>query len=194
MSDGYFDDFDELDSAFLNEVDAIEASQLPRSNPTPTASPPKPKTVPLNAQPKAPSSDDFDMTFDVDAEELERLDEFIADSYEGKAKPVAGPSLTRQTTLDGKVLPVDNSKQAPRSFNKTKSSSNNPFGKTQKTKKWDHTAFSETGWISTKKAKQAAGKGKGKAKEMDDDDEEDDDDDEDEVVFEQFPAPFVSGM
>ena len=192
MSDGYFDSFDELDSAFLNEVDAIEASQLNPSKP-PASAP----TQSMNAPPKTHTnrprdsgSDDFDMSFNVDMEELERLDEFIADSYAGKAKPIAGPSLTRQTTLDGKILPAEPPNQG-RSFNRTKSSGSNPFDKDQRTKKWDNTAFSQTGWISTKGKQKEKGKDKGKGKAINDgeDDEEDLD-----LEFEQFPAPFISSM
>jgi ATP-dependent DNA helicase MPH1 len=128
----------------------------------------------------------YDLTFDIDDEELQRLDEFIEDTYQGKAQPVAGPSrrtaiATHQTTLFGDVLPSESNSAKPRSqIKRTKSTPRNPFGQqAPKTKQWDQTAFAKTG------LQRGKSKGKGKAR-LDDDDEEE------LVEFEQFPAPFVS--
>lgn len=201
MSDSYFDtDDDELaDSAFLNELDAIEAaSQQPAKEPSqlepvivPTAGPAAPKFKPVSV--KTPSSDEFDDTFDIDAEELEKLDAFIADSYAGKAQPIAGPSGTRQTTLDGRVLPLSNEdKSGPKA---TLERSKSAGSKEQtKTKTWDRTTFSETGFRSTKKKdlkgkEKNVGKGKGVAR----DEGFDEEFDEENVEFEQFPTPYVDG-
>ncbi|KAJ7655062.1 hypothetical protein DFH06DRAFT_1201495 [Mycena polygramma] len=169
-SDGYFED-DDLDAAALQQLDAIEAAH----------------TQPVPA--REPSFDGDDFTFgDIDPSELERLDTFIEDSYQGKAQPVAGLSRTGsrgtlQTTLFGDILPPSPHK-APRVQNQgPKPTPRNPFGQqAPRTKKWDQTAFAKSGMKRTKST------GKGKAKNYNDDEEED----EEAVEFEQFPAPFVS--
>ncbi|KAJ7107659.1 hypothetical protein C8R43DRAFT_1163829, partial [Mycena crocata] len=167
-SDGYFDD-DDFDDAAFEQMDAIEAAHV----------------VPQPLSDHSFDGDDFTLG-DIDEGELERLDTFIQDSYQGKAQPVAGPSRTSntlQTTLFGEVLPPSAPK-VPRGtqINRTKSAPvpRNPFGQqAPKTKKWDHTAFAKSG------AKRDKSRGKGKAR---DDDEEE----QEPVEFEQFPAPFVS--
>ncbi|EJD04033.1 P-loop containing nucleoside triphosphate hydrolase protein [Fomitiporia mediterranea MF3/22] len=208
MSDSFDIDDDEFaDFAFLQELDAIEAaSQQPVSKPArpapvanatsnATSNVPVPSAGPRfkPALRNHPSSDEFDGSFDVDAEELDRLDAFIADSYAGKAQPVAGPSRTRQTTLDGRTLPnspIEKS-QPKRSFSRTKSAGNGE----QKAKTWDRTGFSETGFRSTKKKGKGKGKGKGKEKEKEKSvpggENIDDDFNGEEMEFEQFPSPYV---
>ncbi|KAJ6627172.1 hypothetical protein B0H10DRAFT_1780302 [Mycena sp. CBHHK59/15] len=169
-SDGYFDD-DDLNDAAFEELDAIEASHKPHE------------------LPQEPSFDSDDYTFgEIDERELERLDAFIEDSYQGKAQPVAGPSRTSshgslQMTLFGDILPPSAPKGPARTqIQRTKSTPRNPFGQqAPKTKKWDHTAFSKSG------VKRGKSKGKGKAMYDDNNNEEEED-----VEFEQFPAPFVS--
>ncbi|KAF7339856.1 ATP-dependent DNA helicase mph1 [Mycena venus] len=161
-SDGYFDD-DNFDDAAFEQLDAIEAA---------------------HNRPRAPSPelDEFDSFGNIDASELERIDTFIEDSYQGKAQPVAGPSRTSsrgttlQTTLYGGVLPPSPPKVPRAQVQRTNSVPRNPFGQqAPKTKKWDHTAFAKSG--SRKKDKRK------------DDHEEGE---EESVQFEQFPAPFVS--
>lgn len=188
-SDGFFED--DIDQSFLNELDAIEASNYQPTNPQPP-----PKAPPLT---RHDTSDYFDETFDVDDTELQRLDNFIEDAYQGKAAPVAGPSnLGRtnskgmvQTTLFGGVLPERTSssktKGAPSSSRTLQrvTSKKKAFGQqAPKTKVWDRTAFAKTGWKKGPKGD----KGKGKAV---DDGERDDWDEEEPEEFEQFPAPFV---
>lgn len=162
-SDGFFDD--ELDSAFLNELDAIEAAHLQPTKPTPAVN----------------DSDDFDFSMDFNDVELQQLDNFIEDSLQGKAAPVPGPSRMRQTTLWGQAPPEPSAskpKPASRSFTRTTST---PFGKpARKTKEWDRTAFAKSGWKKPKEKPKAP------------DDEEGNEDENEEVEFEQFPAPFVS--
>ncbi|KAJ7492863.1 hypothetical protein FB451DRAFT_1219867 [Mycena latifolia] len=167
-SDGYFDE-DDLDDAALEQLDAIEAVH---------SRPPPPREASLDV-------DDF--TFgDIDERELERLDTFIEDTYQGRAQPVAGPSRTAshgtlQTTLFGEVLPPEAPKAPRAQMQRTKSAPRNPFGQqAPKTKKWDHTAFAKSG------LKRGKSKGKGKAAYNDEEEEEEP------VEFEQFPAPFVS--
>ncbi|KAJ7042488.1 hypothetical protein C8F04DRAFT_1076096 [Mycena alexandri] len=170
-SDGYFEDDDgfEIDDAALQQLDAIEAAH--------TRAPPPARE---------PSLEVDDFTFgEIDEREFERLDNFIEDSYQGTAQPVAGPSKTSsrgtlQTTLFGQVLPPSPPK-VPRPQNQgPRPPPRNPFGQqAPKTKKWDHTAFAKSG------AKRSKSKGKGRAN----DDEEEE---EETVEFEQFPAPFVS--
>lgn len=211
MSDAYFDsDDEELDSAFLKAVDAIEreAASQPSANPTKPASAqrklvheaapqrPQAKTTASKLKPAARADASFNDSFfnslEIDDFELARLDQFVEDAYAGKAQPVAGPSkLTRQTTLDGTILPEVQPKahataRAPTSKSKYTSTQAHPlFGHNmarQRTKTWDHTAFSETGWMYTKTSKDGK---KGKGKERAAQDEEEDFDDEEE--FEQFP-------
>lgn len=189
----YFDDTFKTDADELNKLDAIVAEAYA----TDTASrAPNAPTIPPKAKPNPPpsirkqsSSSDFDEPFDVDADELERLDAFIADSYVGKAQPVAGPSRTRQTTLDGRILspPAADKTQPKRSFERTKSAS-----REQKFKAWDRTTFSETGFRSTKKP-DLKGKGKGKEKNGQGNDDYDEDDEDGDLGFEQFPSPMTSG-
>ena len=170
-SDGYFEGDDGFDEEALGQLDAIEAAHL---------SPAKKLTsTPLSAQDSF-----YDLSLDVDENELAQLDNFIQDVYQGRTQPaaVAGPSTSGdklQTTLFGGIMqPV-----APSTSNKgsklerTKSTPRNPFGQqVPKTKKWDQTAFAKSG----------ASKSKGKAKARQADDDEDA---EDPMEFEQFPNP-----
>lgn len=249
MSDDY-DEFDlDFDSAFLQEIDAIEAaSSLP---PQPSSAAPSSVTgsssKPAHAQslpaktngssnihtfrfkpasasgrpgpapsikPKsnrAPpatnaSFDEYDTTFNIDESDLARLDEFIADSYAGKAQPQqpaqaqAGPSRSRQTTLDGSTYNPSTTQQASRTssgtnqrtFDRSKSTgtrSNGPlFGYSERrTKVWDRTQFAETGFRSKPTERQKE-KEKEKGKEKENMDEVWDE----EVEFEQFPARKVA--
>ena len=178
-SDDYFDN-DDLDAATLDQLDAIEAALKSPGVPV--------KPVRHNPPPITKEMSFCDLTLDIDDEELQRLDEFIEDTYQGKARPVAGPSKssstgTHQTTLFGDILSSQSSTSKPRSqIQRTKSTPRNPFGQqAPKTKHWDQTAFAKTG------LKRGKSKGKGKAT-FDHEDE----DEEGEVEFEQFPAPFVS--
>jgi ATP-dependent DNA helicase MPH1 len=193
-SDGYFGEDDEFDAAALAQLNAIEAAHF---SPTkqgasisrhPATSPVVP-SKPASSRTLAQDMSFDDLSFDFDETDLGHLDTFIADSYQGKAKPVAGPSKmsrtsssnTVQTTLFGEVLqPVASSSKPKQQLERTKSAPRNPFGQqAQKTKQWDQTQFAKTG---IRKAKPAKGKGR-----MGDEEEE-----EEQVVFEQFPAPFVS--
>src|SRR5882762_4998547 len=95
-SDGYFED-DDINPALLNEIDAIEAAHFSpqkANEPSRSLGQARPLTRAVSS-----GSDLFDdSTFDVDEAELQRLDIFIEDSYQGKAAPVAGPSRTTSTT------------------------------------------------------------------------------------------------
>ena len=175
-SDCYFDGDDGFDEEALGQLDAIEAAHF---------SPPKklPPT-PLSAQDSF-----YDLSLDVDENELAQLDNFIQDAYEGRAQPmaVAGPSQFErstsgnklQRTLFGDIMqPVasSTSNKGP-TLERTKSAPRNPFGQQlPKTKKWDQTAFAKSGG--------SKGKGKAKARQADDDE-----DGEDAMEFEQFPNP-----
>lgn len=186
----YFDDTFEIDAEELDKLDAFVADAYATSRaPTAPTAPPKAKPNPPPAIRKQSSSSDFDEPFDVDVDELERLDAFIVDSYAGKAQPVAGPSRTRQTTLDGRVLEPSASEkmQSKRPFERTKSAS-----REQKSKTWDRTTFSETGFRSTKKP-DSRGKGKEKEKNDQRNDDYDEEDDDADLGFEQFPSPMTSG-
>lgn len=187
-SDYGFDD--ELDSAILNELDVIEAAHRP-----PLRNPPKPPPLAAKAPKPLDEEDSFlDLSLEIDDAELQRIDTFIDAVYKGNAQPVAGPSNyarplsknTVQRTLFGDIAQpaVSSSRQSPTkrsSLQRTKSSPRKPFGQqAPRTRQWDHTVFAKSGW---KKPKTVKGKGK-----------DDGDDEEEHVEFEQFPAPFVSGM
>ena len=175
-SDGYFDEDDGFDEEALGQLDAIEAAHF---------SPPKKlPPSPLSAQDSF-----YDLSLDVDENELARLDNFIQDAYQGTAQPmaVAGPSQFKrstsgnklQSTLFGDIMqPVASSTSNKGStLERTKSTPRNPFGQQgPKTKKWDQTAFAKSGG--------SKGKGKAKARQADDDE-----DGEDPMEFEQFPNP-----
>ncbi|PPQ76176.1 hypothetical protein CVT26_009353 [Gymnopilus dilepis] len=179
--DGYFEGVDDFDESALQQLDAIEAAHLSPSKPAPSAA-----TRPQRPPPR--SEDSFDLSFDVDETELAKLDNFIADAYEGKAKPVAGPSnLNRtssnnmlQTTLFGDVLPsAPAGPSKPKSqVERPKAAPRNPFGQqAPKTKTWD---YEENAKLDAQKP---SAKRKGKGRAGDDQEEE-----EEEVEFEQYPT------
>ena len=88
-SDGFFDD--DIDESFLAQVDAIEAAALPAKKPA--APVPAPAVIDLA------DSDDYDVTFDIDATELERLDTFIENTYQGKTDVLCQPVGTYSDSL-----------------------------------------------------------------------------------------------
>lgn len=209
-SSDYFDD--ELDEGFLDELDAIETSHtksplepLAPQTSKPSTSTSKP-TIPV---PKAPASrelrktttlesDDYDLTFDYDESELQKLDGVIEDAYQGKVAPTTVTARSSafapskgglQTTLFGDVLAPATNRTRSEGNNRGEGSSRGPMQRSKssgqlcrKTKVWDHTAFSKTG-------KRKIDKGKGKAR----DDENDAGEQDEQIEFEQFPAPFVPG-
>ena len=181
--DDYFDGDDDFDEEALGQLDAIEAAHF-----TPAKRlPPSPFSA---SKPPLSTQDSFyDLSLDVDENELAQLDNFIQDAYQGRVQPVAvaaGPSqFSRstsgnklQTTLFGDIIqPVasSSSNKGP-TIERAKTVSRNPFGQQGlKTKKWDQTAFAKSGG--------SKGKGKGKARQADDDEGED------AMEFEQFPNP-----
>ena len=180
-SEGYFDGDNDFDEEALGQLDAIEAAHF---------SPVKrlPPTPPFPGIPLSTQGSFYDLSLDVNEDELAQLDNFIEESYQGRAKPVAvaGPSqLNRstscnklQTTLFGDVIqPVASSSTSnvKSTVERTKSVPRNLFGQqAPKTKKWDQTAFAKSG----------GSKGKGKARQANDDEGG-----QDTVEFEQFPNP-----
>ncbi|TDL28562.1 P-loop containing nucleoside triphosphate hydrolase protein [Rickenella mellea] len=170
MSSDSFDDGQEFNSAFLDELDAIEATQLASTSKAPAAQPPLSNLD---------DTDDFDFSFDVDESELQRLDHFIEDTYAEMAQPIAGPS--RQTTLFGDTLPPGPPKAVRQPQQRTKSNLRNPFGaKARKTKRWDYTA--------------SPGKGKGKANDPESKKRDEEYDDDEDVEFPQYPPPLISDV
>ncbi|KAH0590409.1 hypothetical protein H2248_000564 [Termitomyces sp. 'cryptogamus'] len=174
-SDGYFEG-DDLDDAAFDELDVIEAAAL--------KSPPRPSSVPTSGS-TAENDSFYDLTLELDENDLRKLDDFENDAYNGKA--IAGPSLSRtgltthQTTLFGGVLSPSSTAPRRSQMQRTKSVLCNSFEKqAQKIKVWDQTAFAKSGLKS--------GKLRGKGKASCDFDEQE----EEAVEFEQFPAPFVS--
>jgi ATP-dependent DNA helicase MPH1 len=185
-------DGEELNSAVLNELAVIEASQaVSISKPIVRKSPPNtvPTPLPLTA---ADSDDLFDLTFDVGLQDLQNLDAAIERDYNKQSgstskSPLSGTvtrSLSgRQTTLLGDVLsPESSPSKKPSSSRRGAQQRKSPTRSVNhKAKKWDHTAFAKTG------RGRKVGKGKGKEN-LDELEGE-----EDAVEFEQFPAPFIPG-
>lgn len=175
---------DELDSAFLDEVAAIEAAASVQVNPQQERSirPSKRQRTPPSVI-ELSDSDAFD-SFALDDEALKQIDQICAEQLDSRrSHPVAGPSRvvparpstkgSIQTTLFGDIVQPGSKKSFQRSHSKTSPKEE------KRTKKWDHTMFAKTGWKSSK----ASGKGKGSF------DAEQEGDLEEEVEFEQFPAP-----
>ena len=175
---------EELNSAVLNELAVIEATQVAStSRPLVRRSPSK--TMPPFANPD--SDDIFDLTFNVDIQDLQELDAAIEKDYRRKeAAPTSssntfGRSLSsRQTTLFGDVISPGSSPKKPSSSRRAAQQQSPKRSTDRKVKKWDHTAFAKTGM------KRKAGKRKAR-------DSDEERDEEDAVEFEQFPAPFVAG-
>ncbi|TCD67543.1 3'-5' DNA helicase [Steccherinum ochraceum] len=196
-SDDYFGD--ELDSAFFNEVDAIEAAHAPPPSPAKSrapvapARPPakpvaKPPPVPLKVIEIIDSDDEYNIS-GINDDALEVFDQVCAaQSTSGpstSAKPISRKASmgTVQTNLFGQIVSNDasSSKAGPsrKPMSRSNSSAQTPFaGRPKKTKQWDHSAFAKYGWK----------KPKGKEKAYGDEDEEEQEE-EDAVEFEQFPAP-----
>ncbi|KAI0690699.1 hypothetical protein BC835DRAFT_1363433 [Cytidiella melzeri] len=199
-SDEYFD---ELDSAFLQEVEAIEATHTQLGSKSGLVRPAQP--LPLPARKPAvdvidiDDSEDFG-SFAIDDHDLEIIDNLTNEAFRNCA-PLAGPSkiafarttskATIQTTLDGSILAEapKNATSVRQPMQRHNSNASNGFvGQSKKTKQWDHTAFAKTGW-----KKPQAVKGKAKAvNPFGDEAEEEEEQDEELEEFEQFPAPFVS--
>ena len=180
---------EELNSAVLNELAVIEATQVAStSRPLARRSPSKTVPPPFTN----PDSDDiFDLTFNVDMQDLQELDAAIEKDYTRKGAALTskspssnafGRSLSnRQTTLFGDVIsPRSSSSNKPSSSRRVAQQTSPGRSTDRKEKKWDHTAFAKTG-VKRKV-------GKRKAKDLDEEGDE-----EDAVEFEQFPAPFVAG-
>ena len=186
---GYWDD-EELNSAVLYELAAIEASQVAStSKPVVRKSPSNTMPPPLTV---ADSDDMFDLTFDVGVQDLQKLDAAIEKDYRRQTGSISKSPLSgtvtrslsgRQTTLFGDVLsPESSPSKKPPSLRWGTQQRKSPLRPVnRKAKKWDHTAFSKTG------RRRKVGKGKGKEN-MDEEEGE-----EDPVEFEQFPAPFIPG-
>ncbi|KAM6497919.1 hypothetical protein JOM56_005867 [Amanita muscaria] len=175
-SDDWFED---LDTVALEEIDALEAAALAKVD--------SPSYVTRSGQSSLNNDqvsvgDSFDLSFNIDEDELHELDRHVGALLETNRRPVLtrvnSTNNTRQTTLDGGFV------TSPRSgsqLQKAKSTPNNTFGqKAPKTKKWDHTEFAKTGTKPVKKTK-------GKSKFADPDGWDEDED----VEFDQFPAPFI---
>jgi ATP-dependent DNA helicase MPH1 len=185
----YWDD-EELNSAVLNELAAIEAGQV-ASTSKPTVRKPSPNLGPTPLT-VADSDDLFDLTFDLDVQELEILDAAIENDYRRKSdstskSPSSGaltrPFSGRQVTLFGDVVSPRTSPskkpQTSRGSVQQRKSPTRPVNREKK--KWDHTAFAKTG------RRRRAGQGKEK------ENQDEERDEEEAVEFEQFPAPFVPG-
>ncbi|KAI0786016.1 hypothetical protein C8Q75DRAFT_298846 [Abortiporus biennis] len=199
-SDGYFDD--ELDSAFLNELDAVEAAHFPlqSTSSSSTNSKPTANTKPKSAAESAPreaieidDSDDYDCDFpEVDEEDLRAIDEICSKEF---AKPGSSRNapLARTTSknsvqmnLFGEVATqIPSSKAGPSTTKRVpqRTLSLTTKDRPKRTKQWDYAAFAKTGWRKPKEST------KGKERAYSDEEEEE----PDQVEFEQFPAPQLAG-
>ncbi len=139
-SDDFYDD---LDAAALEQIDALESVALSRPNTVPATGRRVSGDRGSKGNPLSIGEDSFDLSFNFDESELQRLDPV-------QKKPQAGPSRlgrTIQTTLDGGF--VTSSQKLPNSRSQiqgAKSPSDKQFGlMAPKTKQWDHTIFAKTG-------------------------------------------------
>ncbi|KAG7450292.1 P-loop containing nucleoside triphosphate hydrolase protein [Guyanagaster necrorhizus] len=181
-SDGFFDD-DDIDDAFLEELNAIEAAHF---SPSKAARPVPPPTV--------DKDDSFELTFDFNEEDFKKVDQAVLRSYRGQSSGMSSTTTKSstsghlQTTLFGEVLSSSALTSKPKSATqRVQSTSRNPFGQqAPKTKYWDHTEFAKSGLKSSKNKD----KGKGKASFDFPEDEGFDESPE----FEQFPAPSPPSM
>ncbi|KAI0082224.1 P-loop containing nucleoside triphosphate hydrolase protein [Panus rudis PR-1116 ss-1] len=188
-SDGYFDD--ELDSAFLKEVDAIEAAHTGQQSSTIISHNTQSRASDTRARHDVIEIDDEDDSFgvfEVNADELRHFDEVCKNgapvaSTSKQNKPHSRTSSrgTVQTTLFGEVA-VQNAGPSRATttvaLQRTHSDSRIPTGRQKKTKKWDHASFA--------KSSRTRLKGKGKLQQDAGEEEEGWDDP---VEFVQFPAP-----
>lgn len=189
-SDGFFSD--DLDSAFLDEADAIEAAHV---------SPPKPKPVAAAPPPviNIDDSDDYDVSYNFDETDFQQLDNVEESAYTGGPSNNPGlrrtdlgrtPSMTVQRDLFGNLVTPGASTSKPAHAHKQaqpamRTMSHGGFGGAQKKIKfWDHTHYAKSGWKKRKPSK-----GKDRAYGEDGGDEEGD-----EEEIERLPAPFISGM
>ena len=188
-SDGFFSD--DLDSAFLDEADAIEAAHV---------SPPKPKPVAAAPPPviNIDDSDDYDISCNFDETDFQQLDNVEESAYTGGPsnspglrRPGVGrtPSMTVQRDLFGNLVTPGAStsksahaqKQAQPAM---RTISHGGFGGAQrKIRFWDHTQYAKSGWKKRKPSK-------GKDRVYGEDGEEEEVEEEEP---ERLPAPFISG-
>ncbi|KZT06380.1 P-loop containing nucleoside triphosphate hydrolase protein [Laetiporus sulphureus 93-53] len=196
-SDEYFDD--ELDSAFLQEVDAIEAANTSYSAPARMAKHANKLVLPHDVIVLS-DSDSF-TAVDSGTADPESVAQTRGGNDRHDAQPIAGSSAVHrtsskgrlQTTLFGDVLQKNASKSKIHNKPVSKapverSHSGNRHqvgGRTKKTKQWDHTAFAKSGWRQSAAEK----KRKAKSKLFCNEEEEEDGGEEEPVEFEQFPAP-----
>jgi ATP-dependent DNA helicase MPH1 len=151
-SDDFYDD---LDSAALEQIDALESAALLKRNIVSDTGHRVSGDRGSKGKPLSIGEDSFDLSFNFDESELQALDPV-------EKRPQAGPSRlgrTIQTTLDGGfVTPSQKPPNSRSQIQGVKSPSDKQFGlMAPKTKKWDHTAFAKTGIRIAKRA-QAKGK------------------------------------
>ncbi|THH06954.1 hypothetical protein EW146_g9461 [Bondarzewia mesenterica] len=186
-----------LTKIFLNELNAMEASQFASSSKTPIVAPIARAGTKAGPLVLTRDDSDYDINFDIDERDLQTLDGLIEDAYLGKPAPVTRPprsnGLSRapskgiHTTLFGGV--AENL-----SSNRTGGSSKGPLQRSKssgpqlkKTKMWDHTAFAKSGPRRRKS-------NKGKGEEPADGDEANEGEEGEKPEFKQFPATFVPAV
>lgn len=196
-SDGYFED--DLDPAFLQQVDAIEAAYVAShmASPSILASAPASKQPPSKHRDVIEIDDDDDddvsddsyAAFDIDEEQLKHFDEVCnvqISTPSTSKKPISqwnSKGTVQTTTLFDEIAvqKIPTSKSNTSSAQITMSGSGIRIGRPKRTKQWDRTASAKTDWK----------KPKGKVKASLCEEEEKDEEWEEPVEFEQFPTPEV---
>lgn len=172
-SDDLFED--DFDASLLDEVDAVTNAHLtaptasfagpsrPTSRPSIsfTPNPPVTRHQPSNII-EVPSSDDFDVSYNFQADDLDVLDAAAETVYSRTAstasitRPPPGrvPSLNAQQ-MDLFGNPVNPNGPPPRNASTSRTNTGghraNSFGGPQrKTKHWDHSAYAKSGWKKTR--------------------------------------------
>jgi hypothetical protein len=171
-----YDDFDEVDSAFFEQVDELTARALSAPNPI-----------------QNNSSDNFDF-MDLDNVALAEIDKLEAAALQSTSQPatrnpanlsqfIQNPqSVCRQSTLFGNIV-QSSPKRGSQNVLHSTSQSRSPFGpNVKKAKIWSGDAFKKYGW-KIKKGKQFSS----------DEDEDNGYEDKQERDFEQFPDPINNG-
>ncbi|KAH9921943.1 P-loop containing nucleoside triphosphate hydrolase protein [Epithele typhae] len=189
-SDEYFEDeLGDLDSAFLNELDAIEATHLPGTAAVPSIRPQPPrKSIPQDVIDLGHSSD-YGEDLVLDETDFAKIDEATQQGFSPRLLEVIHlnhallrrPSKGAQLNLFGEIAqepdPSKNSGEPThRTFERTRSTLRQmPLpGQAKRTKQWDRTAYAKSGWRKPKEKVPTSG-----------------DEDEVPLEFEQFPAPEV---
>jgi hypothetical protein len=169
MSTSISDGFEDVDSAYWDEVDAIEARALQQDKPTGTFD---------------DSVDQFD-SFALDDAVLAELDRLEAAATQPPPNthwtaPASKPLSKQTTLLGGFVQPPPKAKP---SQGRTEQGQAAKSTRPNKTKIWPKDAFTKNGWRIDRKKEMNKGKRR----------DESDEEEAETIAFEQFPEPVMNG-